>query len=99
MKSARFFSRATVGRATLHSDACASLAGEISPSPGRVMAKAGRARSLTSGASASSRKSLAAARAAGGDDLAAADGRHARAKAVAALAHDFGRLIGPLHAT
>ena len=44
------------------------------------MARAGRARSLTSGASASSRKALAAARAAGGDDLAAADGGHARSE-------------------
>src|SRR5262249_10682814 len=40
---------------------------------------------------------LAAARAASGDHLAAADRRHAGAKAVATLAHDLAGLIGPLH--
>ena len=49
------------------------------------------------GASASGRKALAATRATGGDDLAAADGGHARAKTVATLAHELGGLIGPLH--
>jgi hypothetical protein len=37
--------------------------------------------------------------AATGQDLAAADGGHARAEAMAALAHDFARLIGALHGT
>ena len=40
---------------------------------------------------------LAAARAARGDHLAAARGRHAGAKTVTALAHQLARLIGPLH--
>jgi hypothetical protein len=40
---------------------------------------------------------LATARAAGSDNLAAADRRHAGAEAVAALAHDLAGLKGPLH--
>jgi hypothetical protein len=42
-------------------------------------------------------QSLAAAGAARGHDLLAAFGRHPGAKAVAALAHQFARLIGPFH--
>gem|GEM_PF-6359989 len=42
------------------------------------------------------RKTLAAAGAAGVEDLAAALGCHARAKAVAAFANEFGRLVGTL---
>ena len=45
----------------------------------------------------SGRELLAASRAAGVEDLAAADRRHARAKPVTALAHEFARLIGALH--
>src|SRR6201996_7867740 len=45
----------------------------------------------------SGRKLLAAMGAAAGQDLAAAGGGHARTKAMAALAHDFARLIGALH--
>ena len=45
----------------------------------------------------SGRQLLAAAGATGGDDLAAADSGHAGAEAVTALAHELGRLIGPLH--
>jgi hypothetical protein len=48
-------------------------------------------------AETSGRKALAAARAAGGDDLAASHGGHAGAKTMTALAHEFGRLISPLH--
>ena len=44
-------------------------------------------------------EALASARPAGGNDLAAADGFHAGAKAVAALAHDFAGLKGPFHGT
>src|SRR5438132_8355288 len=40
---------------------------------------------------------LAPARAARGNDLAAAFGRHAGAKPVTTLAHQLARLIGPLH--
>ena len=40
---------------------------------------------------------LASARAARGNDPAPAFGRHASAEAVAALAHQVARLIGPLH--
>jgi hypothetical protein len=47
--------------------------------------------------SALSRQTLAAARAAGSDDLAAAGRRHAAAKAVAALADKLGGLVGALH--
>src|SRR5690606_1884483 len=43
------------------------------------------------------RQLLAAARAAGGENLAAADGRLAGAEAVTALAHEAARLIGALH--
>jgi hypothetical protein len=42
-------------------------------------------------------QALAAARAATGDDLLAVLGRHARTEAVTALAHEAGRLKGPLH--
>ena len=45
----------------------------------------------------SGRKLLAAARPAGGDDLAARGGGHAGAKAMAALAHELARLIGAFH--
>src|SRR5215211_9074550 len=45
----------------------------------------------------SSRQALAAMSTTGGDDLAAALRRHARAKAMAALAHELARLIRPLH--
>ena len=45
----------------------------------------------------SGRQLLAAARAAGGDDAATTNGGHARAEAVAALAHEFAGLISPLH--
>ena len=45
----------------------------------------------------SGRQALAATGAAAGDDLLAVLGGHARAKAVAALAHQTGRLKGPLH--
>ena len=45
----------------------------------------------------SGREALAATRATGGDDLAAADGRHAGAETVATLAHDLAGLISPLH--
>src|SRR5947207_15486456 len=45
----------------------------------------------------SGRKPLAAARTARGDDPAAALRRHARAKAVSALAHELARLIGAFH--
>src|SRR5712691_8103799 len=40
---------------------------------------------------------LASARAARGNHLAAAFGRHAGAKTVTTLAHQLARLIGPLH--
>src|SRR5262249_29088521 len=40
---------------------------------------------------------LAAARAPGGDHLAASLGRHAGAKTMSALAHQLARLVGPLH--
>src|SRR3569623_1359047 len=40
---------------------------------------------------------LAAMGAAAGQDLAATRSRHTRTEAVAALAHDFARLIGALH--
>jgi hypothetical protein len=43
------------------------------------------------------RKALAAMGATSGDDLAATLGRHARAEAMAALANQLARLIGPLH--
>jgi hypothetical protein len=56
------------------------------------MARAGRA-----GGAASGREALAAADAASGENLAAADGGHAGAEAVTALAHEFGGLISPLH--
>ena len=49
------------------------------------------------GASGSSREALAAAGAAGGDHLAAANRFHAGAKAVTALAHDLAGLKGPRH--
>jgi hypothetical protein len=42
-------------------------------------------------------KPLAAVGAAGRQHLAAAFGRHPGAKAVAALAHQFARLVGPFH--
>src|ERR1700752_2290636 len=42
-------------------------------------------------------QTLAAPRAASGEDLAAAGGGQARAETVAALAHQFAGLIGPLH--
>ena len=42
-------------------------------------------------------QALAAAGAAAGDNLLAVAGGHARAKAVAALAHQTGRLESPLH--
>jgi hypothetical protein len=45
----------------------------------------------------SGRQALAATSPAAGDDLLAVLGGHARAKAVAALAHQTGRLKGPLH--
>ena len=48
-------------------------------------------------AAGSGRKLLAAARPAGVKNLAAADRRHARAKAMAALANELAGLIGPLH--
>ena len=66
---------------------------KTSPSRGRFIARAGRARRAT----ASGRKALAAAGAASGDDLAAADRFHTGAEAVAALAHDLAGLISPLH--
>ena len=57
----------------------------------------GQNRGEIEGAGRSGRELLAAPRAASGDDLAAADRRHAGAKAMAALAHDFAGLKGPLH--
>ncbi len=48
-------------------------------------------------AAGSSAQTLATARAARSDDLAAALGRHAGAKAMPALAHELARLIGPFH--
>jgi len=45
----------------------------------------------------SSAQPFAAARAARGNHLAAAFGRHAGAESVSTLAHEFARLIGPLH--
>jgi len=47
--------------------------------------------------SGSGAQTLAAARTAGSENLAAAGGGQARAKAVAALAHEFAGLIGALH--
>jgi hypothetical protein len=47
----------------------------------------------------SGRQFLPAAIAARGNHFAAADSRHAGAKAVTALAHKLARLIGPLHLT
>ncbi|MBB6221544.1 hypothetical protein GGI64_004525 [Rhizobium leguminosarum] len=55
------------------------------------------ARHLFSGNPALSRKTLAALRAAAGDDLAATLGRHARTEAVATLANKLGWLVGTLH--
>src|SRR5262245_63722098 len=46
---------------------------------------------------ASGAEPLASARAARGNHLASAFGRHAGTKAVTALAHQLARLIGPLH--
>jgi hypothetical protein len=46
---------------------------------------------------ASGAQTLAAAGAAGGENLAAAGGGETGAEAVAALAHQFGGLISPLH--
>jgi hypothetical protein len=48
-------------------------------------------------ASQSRAEPLAPLRAARSDYLAAALGRHAGAEAVAALAHQFARLVGPFH--
>ena len=55
------------------------------------------ARHLLPGNPALSRKTLAALRAAAGDDLAATLGRHARTEAVATLANKLGWLVGTLH--
>src|SRR5215475_10129926 len=52
---------------------------------------------LKAGKPGSGAQALAAAGAAGGQNLAAAGGGEARAKTVAALAHQFAGLIGPLH--
>jgi hypothetical protein len=52
----------------------------------------GRCRDFRSGG-----KALAAARAAGRDNTPTADSFHAGAEAMAALAHDFRRLICPFH--
>ena len=50
-----------------------------------------------SGKPGSGAQTLAAPRAARGEDLAAAGGRKAGAEAVTALAHQFAGLISPLH--
>jgi hypothetical protein len=55
------------------------------------------ARHLFSGNPALSRKTLAALRAAGSDDLAATLRGHARTEAVATLANKLGWLVGTLH--
>jgi len=65
---------------------------EICPLPQTLHRQRAGIRPAQSGAEA-----LAAARAAGGDNLAAALGGHARAKTVTALTHELARLIGPFH--
>src|SRR5580704_2228379 len=56
-----------------------------------------RAPLATAGKPGSGAQTLAAASAAGGEDLAAAGGREAGTEAVTALAHQFAGLICPLH--
>ncbi len=78
---------------------CSTKAAVATLAPLAAARKSARcfSRTIMRGFRGSGAKPLAAAIAPGGDHLAAARGRHAGAKSVTALAHNFAGLIGPLH--